>query len=388
MADLAQELRILEALVAFDTTSRNSNLELIDWVEALARGHGCVVERIPGADGSKANLLLGVGPRVPGGLVLSGHTDVVPVDGQPWTTDPWRLTERDGRLFGRGTADMKGFIALALAAIGRVDARRLRRPLFVALSFDEEIGCLGAPELIAAMQERVPSPATVIVGEPTSLEVVVAHKGIRLYDVSVRGKEAHSSSAGLGIGTSAIAAATELLALIHALHAEAAQDPPPVSLFRPPGTTLTVGRIEGGTAANILARDCRFTWDLRAESEAEADRQEARVMAAVAELDARLQRFDPGCGVTMVRRAAVPPLESDPDSPARVLAQRHAGDPRACGCVSFVAEAGLFTRAGFPAVLCGPGSIDQAHQPDEWISLEQLVAGRAFVERLVGSLQS
>ncbi|MEJ1965507.1 MAG: acetylornithine deacetylase [Gammaproteobacteria bacterium] len=386
MHDLSAELRILETLVGFDTTSRSSNLALIEWVRGYAASLGLHAEAVQNADGSKANLLLHAGPEVPGGIVLSGHTDVVPVDGQAWTSAPWELTSRDGRYYGRGTADMKGFIALALASLQSLDVRLLTKPLIIALSHDEEVGCLGAPALIELLQKRFPAPAAVIVGEPTSMRVVVAHKGMRVFSVEVTGKEAHSSSVGLGIGVSAIETAVELMARIGQWNAEAAAGANPDSAFRPRGTTLTVGKVEGGTAANILARRCRFMWDLRAEREADADELEARFRTIAAQADARLRSMHPDCGVRIQRLASAPPLEADPAQPARALARELTGD-HGCGCVPFVAEAGLFQRAGLPAVLCGPGSIDQAHQPDEWIAHEQLVAGRRFIRDVIARLR-
>jgi acetylornithine deacetylase len=380
---IAAEVDILRRLVAFDTTSRRSNLELIDWAEQFAVARGAAVSRVSSACGTKANLLVVVGPTVAGGIVLSGHTDVVPVDGQPWTSDPWALTERDGRLYGRGAADMKGFIALVLGALELAQAAPLRRPLVLALSYDEEVGCLGAPALIELLRKAVPPPAAVVVGEPTLMQVVSAHKGMRIFEVEVTGKEAHSSSRG--IGTSAITAAVELMALVETMNRQAAHEHAGPSLFAPPGTTMTVGLVQGGTAANILARRCCFTWDLRAEREADADRFECSFADAAAALDARLREFAPQAGVRVVRKASAPSLEVDASSAAEQLVRRLTGDRGSSG-VPFVAEAGLFSRAGLPAVLCGPGSIDQAHQPDEWIALEQLVAGRSFVHSVIREL--
>jgi acetylornithine deacetylase len=384
-ASITAEIDILRTLVGFDTTSRRSNLELIDWVEQFAVRRGARVTRVSSADGTKANLLAVIGPPVAGGIVLSGHTDVVPVDGQPWTSDPWTLTKREGRLYGRGAADMKGFLALLLSALDPGLDEVLKRPLVLAFSYDEEIGCFGAPGLIAELRRTLPAPAAVIIGEPTLMHVVSAHKGIRLFEVEVTGKEAHSSSRG--IGTSAIMAAVELMALVDQLNREAAANHRGPSLFDPPGTTMTVGLVQGGTAANILARRCCFSWDLRAECEADADRFECQFVAAAEQLTARLREVSPTCGVQVSRKASVPALEADPSSRAEAVARALTGDRGLMG-VPFVAEAGLFSRAGLPAVLCGPGSIDQAHQPDEWIAMEQLVAGRQFVRAVIQELST
>jgi acetylornithine deacetylase len=382
--DLQRELSFLESLVAFDTTSRNPNVALVDWAEALLTRAGASCERIADHAAGKANLLAVVGPRVADGIVLAGHTDVVPVDGQDWTSDPWQLTRRGTRLHGRGTADMKGFLALMLAAAERAATVDLRRPLVLALTYDEEVGCLGAPALVERLGRALPRPQLVLIGEPTSMRVVTAHKGLRLFDVEVFGKEAHSCNAGTGLGVSANDAAVELMALVRSIAGEetrrAASSP-----FTPPGTTLTIGRMQGGTAVNILARRCTFTWDLRAPNPADAERIEARFRAAAADVETRLRRIDPGCGVKITRRADVPGLTADPDGPARRVAAELSGDA-GCGCVSFVAEAGLFAAAGLSAVLCGPGSIDQAHVADEWIELAELQAGRRLVDGVIARL--
>jgi acetylornithine deacetylase len=382
--DLQRELSLLESLVAFDTTSRNPNVALVDWAEALLTRAGASCERIADHAAGKANLLAVVGPRVADGIVLAGHTDVVPVDGQDWTSDPWQLTRRGTRLHGRGTADMKGFLALMLAAAERAATVDLRRPLVLALTYDEEVGCLGAPALVERLGRALPSPQLVLIGEPTSMRVVTAHKGLRLFDVEVLGKEAHSCNAGTGLGVSANDAAVELMALVRSIAGEetrrAASSP-----FTPPGTTLTIGRMQGGTAVNILARRCTFTWDLRAPNPADAERIEARFRAAAADVETRLRRIDPGCGVKITRRADVPGLTADPDGPARRVAAELSGDA-GCGSVSFVAEAGLFAAGGLSAVLCGPGSIDQAHVADEWIELAELQAGRRLVDGVIARL--
>ncbi|MEO6379467.1 MAG: acetylornithine deacetylase, partial [Caulobacteraceae bacterium] len=252
---------ILARLVAFDTTSRNSNLDLIAYVEAELAPLEVVARRVPNAEGTKANLFATLGPAVEGGVVLSGHTDVVPVDGQAWTSDPFVLTPRDGRLYGRGTCDMKGFLALALAAAPSFAAAGLKRPVHFAFSYDEEVGCLGAPDLIAAIAAQLPRPAAVIVGEPTSMEAVCGHKGIAAFKVTITGKEAHSSLTHLGV--SANMAAVRLMALLSDLAERLTREADPASPFTPKGATLTIGQINGGTAVNILARQCVFVFELR-----------------------------------------------------------------------------------------------------------------------------
>ncbi|MGE0044414.1 MAG: acetylornithine deacetylase [Hyphomonadaceae bacterium] len=380
---IAPTLSVLERLIAFDTTSRNSNLALIEWVEGYLRERGVASERVANADGKKANLFALIGPRVEGGVVLSGHTDVVPVDGQPWTSDPWVVTQRGTKLYGRGVADMKSFVALSLAHLDQMIAANLKRPVIFAFSYDEEVGCLGAPDLIARIGARAPAPAAVIVGEPTDMKVVSAHKGISSFKVSVEGREAHSSQIEQGV--SAIMEAIPLMNLVAELGQEArlrgSDD------FSPPGATLTIGLIQGGTAVNILARRCEFFFDLRAPSSEEAEHIAARFLDAARQTDARLKARAPEAGVTVTRRSHTPPLEAAPESAAEALARALTGD-NGVRTASYAAEAGLFQRAAMPAVLCGPGSILQAHQPDEWIELSQIEEGAAFMRRLITHLSA
>lgn len=382
---LTRALEILERLVAFDTTSSRSNRALIDWVAAHLAGCGIPAWQVPSEDGTKTNLLACLGPNVAGGVMLSGHSDVVPVTGQAWQSDPWTLSKRNERLYGRGTADMKGFLALALALVETPEMARLTRPLLLALTYDEEVGCLGAPRLIDRIGEFVGAPALAIIGEPTSMKVVSVHKGMRVFEVVLQGLEAHSSQRDRGV--SAIAAAVELMGLIGELNAEAGARANPDDPCDPPGTTLSIGIVEGGTAANILAARCRFVWDLRALDEAEADAIETRFRQAATALDARIKARAATAGVIVSRTASAPPLALDQGGAAESFVRALTGDNGLAGA-AFVAEAGLYQRAGIPAVLCGPGSILQAHQPDEWIALDQLEQGAAFMSRLVQRLSA
>ncbi len=377
----ATALDILARLIAFDTTSRNSNLALIAWVEEFLRARGVASRRVVNADGSKANLYAVVGPDVAGGVVLSGHTDVVPVDGQPWSSDPWVLSERDGKLYGRGTADMKSFIALALAHVDEALAAPLKRPMILAFSYDEEVGCLGAPSMIAEIAGELPKPASVIVGEPTLMKVVSAHKSVRSFIVEVTGREAHSSLPEQGV--SAVMEAMKLMNLVVDMGREAKA----VSHAHFTPATMTIGRVEGGTAANIIARRCEFVWDLRCPEMAQGDAIEARFRAAAEALDAEIKARAREGGVAVTRRSKTPGLAIDPDSEAETLARALTGDNET-RVVSYAAEAGLFQQAGLPAVICGPGSIEQAHQPDEWIDRSQIDEGAAFMKRLVARLSA
>lgn len=380
-----QTLDILARLIAFDTTSRNSNLELIAWVEDFLAARGIASKRVFNDDGAKANLYALIGPEVEGGVVLSGHTDVVPVDGQPWTSDPWVLTERDGKLYGRGTADMKSFLALALAYVDVARAAPLKAPIILAFSYDEEVGCLGAPSLIADMQGVVPRPSAVIVGEPTSMKVVSGHKSVRGFRVEVLGREAHSSLPDDGV--SAVMEAMKLMNLVVEMAHEARAHADVKSLFSPPGPTMTIGKVDGGTAMNIIARRCEFLWDLRCPPGVDPDPIEARFRAAAEKLDAEIKARAPEGGVNVFRRSNNPPLTPDRSSAAETLARALTGD-NDTRAASYAAEAGLFQRAGWPCVLCGPGSITQAHQPDEWIELSQIEEGARFMARLVEKLSA
>ena len=377
-------LPILERLVGFDTTSHLSNLALIEWVERYLAGHGVKSRRVESADGTKSNLIASLGPDAEGGVVLSGHTDVVPVTGQAWTSDPFALTARGGRLYGRGASDMKGFIALALAATPDFLAAGLKRPIHFAFSYDEETGCFGAPAMIQVIARELPRPALVVVGEPTSMEVVSAHKGIAVWRVTVTGREAHSAQTHLGV--SAIMVAAKLMGALADLAERLVREADPASPFQPKGPTLTIGLVEGGTAGNILARRCVFQFDLRSPAGHDARKRLDEVFALARRLDAEVKARAPEGGVVIEPLADVPPLWPDPESPAEAFVRALAGDNGPARAVSFASEAGQFQGAGLPAVLCGPGSIDQAHQPDEYVELAQIERGAAFMTRLAAAL--
>jgi acetylornithine deacetylase len=380
MTDLAAARAILETLVGFDTTSRHSNLALIEWVEAYLDKHGVPHRRVPNADGAKSNLLATIGPAVEGGAVLSGHTDVVPVDGQPWTSDPFSIVERDGRLYGRGTCDMKGFLALALAAVPDLLAADPNKPVHLAFSYDEEIGCLGAPAMIEVINRELPKPAFVVVGEPTDMVAVNGHKGIAYFDVTVTGHEAHSSQTHLGV--SAIMEAVKLMASLSALAERLERDADPASPFTPKGATLTIGIVHGGTAGNILARECKFQFDLRCPPSLDPHELLAPFFAEARALDAALKARAPEAGVKVSNISDVPGFAPEPGGAAETFARRLAGDNGPPRAVSYAAEAGQFQRSGLSTVLCGPGSIAQAHQPDEYVEISQMERGVAFMRRL------
>jgi acetylornithine deacetylase len=382
----ARSIDILGALVGFDTTSRGSNLALIEYVEAELAKLGVTGRRAPNADGTKTNLFATIGPMVEGGVVLSGHTDVVPVDGQPWTSDPWTLTRKGERLYGRGTCDMKGFLALALAVAPDLARAPLKRPVHLALSYDEEIGCLGAPSMIEAIASELPRPAAVIVGEPTNMQAVRGHKGISVYKVTVSGHEAHSSLTHLGV--SAVMAAVELMAMLSDLSKTLEAEADPESPFLPKGASLTIGVVNGGTAPNILARECLFWFDLRVPPGLDGQAIVAPFLQRCAAMDKELKARSPDAGVKVDRRSLTPGLAPEIDGEAERLARLLAGDNGPGRVVSYAAEAGQFQGAGFSTVICGPGSIDQAHQPDEYVEIGQMQRGAQFMARLVEAMSA
>lgn len=382
MRILPEARAIVERLVAFRTVSHDSNRDLIHWVADYLRSHGITPVIVPNADGTKAGLYAQTGPDAPGGVVLSAHTDVVPVDGQDWTTDPWVLTERDGRLYGRGTTDMKGFAALALAAMGQ--ARRLQRPLQIAFSWDEELGCLGAPDLITQMVSHGMTRAqSVIVGEPSLMQVVTGHKGVFAYNVAVRGHEVHSALVTQGV--SAVMEGARLITWAADRNLELATGPLSRA-FHPPHSTLHTGVIRGGTATNITARDCVFDLEVRTVPGDPVSGWQARITAEATRISAAMQAVQPGTGITLTFDYDVPPLAPEVDGPAEALARRLTGD-NGTHVVSYATEAGQFQAAGYSAVVCGPGDIAQAHQQDEYLSVAQFTAGAGFMERLLAELR-
>lgn len=373
--------QMLERLIAFDTTSRGSNLALIEFVEDYLKTHGLTPKRIPNPEGTKANLLATLGPDKAGGIILSGHTDVVPVDGQDWHTDPFTAVEMDGKLYGRGTADMKAFSAVALALVPEFLRRNLKTPIHIALSYDEEVGCLGVRPMIADIAKNVAKPKLAIIGEPTEMKVVNAHKGIRAFRTTVTGREAHSSRTDKGVN--AVMVAAELIVFLDRLAEEMRQKGDPSGRFDPPYTTVQAATIQGGTALNILAHHCSFQWEFRylpGTSESDVlDRFEAHACETVLP---RLRRTAPEADIVTQVGAHVKPLVAQTDCPAETLAKQLTGQNHA-EAVSYGTEAGLFQEAGIPSVVCGPGNILQAHKPNEFIELAQIDACAKFMRRLI-----
>ncbi|MGB0496906.1 MAG: acetylornithine deacetylase [Rubricella sp.] len=370
---------ILQALVAFPTVSDRTNLPMIDWIEAYLADHGVAARRVEDRTEPKASLYAMVGPDAPGGTILSGHSDVVPVDGQPWTMDPWTLTERDGRLHGRGTTDMKGFLACVLSAVPAMVAAPMKRPIQIAISYDEEIGCEAAPPLIAAMGQVLPPAAACIVGEPTGLRVVSGHKGIAVLETRVRGHEVHSSLIHRGV--SAISFAAKLITWLDAQTAANSTQPGDPA-FDPPYTTLHTGLVRGGTAHNITARDCVFETDIRAMPGEPLDGWIDRYRAEAQALETGMRLVSPDAGVDIRTIASVVGCSPEPRGAAGALARRLTGD-NGEHRVAYATEAGHFQSGGISTVVCGPGDIAQAHQPDEWIAVDQLSRCDAFIARLI-----
>ncbi|MCP1551157.1 MULTISPECIES: acetylornithine deacetylase [Methylorubrum] len=376
-------LELLERLVAFDTESSKSNLALIDFVAGYLDGWGVPHIRVPNATGDKAALFATLGPMTDGGVVLSGHTDVVPVTGQAWTSDPFRLRVADGRAYGRGAVDMKGFDALALAMVPAALEAGLTRPIHILLSYDEETTCLGVADTIARFGADLPRPGAVIVGEPTEMQVADAHKSVVTYNTTVHGHAAHSAKPGLG--ANAVMAAADLIAELNRIADAMVARGDASGRFDPPNTTVHVGVIEGGTARNILPKLCTFLWEFRGLPDLDMAEIPALFTWACERVTReRLNRYGEFGRIATVEEVSVPGLAPDPGSEAERLALRLAGR-NATITVPYATEAGRFQRAGIPTVVCGPGSIDQAHQPDEFITLDELTRGEAFMRRLVAA---
>nr|WP_311135496.1 acetylornithine deacetylase [Yoonia tamlensis] len=378
--------QLLERLVSFPTVSTVSNLDLIGFVEKYLEGHGIASQRVPNEDGTKAALYAHVGPQIDGGVVLSGHTDVVPVAGQNWDSDPFKLTTRQGKIYGRGTCDMKGFDALAIWALTQAAKADLKRPLQIALSYDEEIGCTGAPPMIDHMVSMgMPRADTVIVGEPSMMSVVTGHKGGIGYKLHFHGFEVHSSL--LHTGVSAIMMGAKLIDWANQVNAENAAKTPAArdAGFVPPYTTLHVGTINGGTAHNITAKDCTFDVTFRVVPSESIGAWRDRFLAKVAALAAEMKAIHPDAGITATQFFELPGLAPETDGSAERLARRLTG-ANASEVVSYGTEAGHFQAQGYSVVVCGPGNIAQAHQPNEYISAAQFEKGEAFMKDLIESL--
>lgn len=383
---LLSAIDVLERLVAFDTESTKSNLDLVAFVETLLRAHDVPYVVVPNATGDKAAIFATIGPMIDGGIVLSGHTDVVPVTGQTWTGDPFTLRREGSRLYGRGTTDMKGFDAVCLAMIEEFKRASLKKPIHILLSYDEETTCAGPLDTIARFGLDLPRPGAVIVGEPTLMDVADAHKSIATFYTTVRGLEAHSSKPQLG--ANAIEGAAALVVDLYRFADEMAGGlaGPVDARFDPPTSTLSVGTINGGTARNILARECSFHWEFRGLPGVPQDLALRRLEQHARDVVLpRMRRFAPEASVETIVEVEVPGLCAQNGSAAETLALKLTRSNRTIA-VPYATEAGRFQNAGVPTIVCGPGSIDQAHQPDEFVEIAELSRCIGFLRALAADL--
>jgi acetylornithine deacetylase len=374
-------LELIEKLISFDTTSRNSNLELIEFIRGYLSDLGIDSELVHDESGTKANLYATLGPDDRPGYALSGHTDVVPVDGQPWATDPFKVTSKDARLYGRGTSDMKSFIAICLALAPEFLAKQIETPLHFAFSYDEEIGCVGVRGLLERLASREIKPKGCIVGEPTMMKVIRAHKGKLSYRCHVHGREAHSSLIEQGVN--AVEAAAEAVAYLKSMQRRIRDNGPYDDELDPPYTTVHTGTLHGGTALNIVALAAKFEFEFRHLAQDDPHELLAELQAHIEKhILPEMHAVDPQSGFEFERMSQIAGLDIDENAEIVQLAKALTG-ANSTGKVSFGTEAGLFQQmAGIPTIVCGPGSIEQAHKPDEFIALDQIVQGEAFVRKL------
>lgn len=375
---------MIDRLIAFNTVSRDSNMGLIEWVRDYLHGYGAKTRLTYDPSGKKANLFATLGESAKPGLILSGHSDVVPVDGQNWDTDPFVATERDGKLYARGSADMKGFIGIILAQapkfVAALNANRLDAPLHYALSYDEEVGCLGVRGLIRDLEENGIRPGGCVVGEPTSMQPIIAHKGTHRFRCAVHGREAHSSYVTHGVN--AIEYAARLVVHIRQIADRLAKLEERDYGFTVPYSTLSTGTIRGGIAANVVPKDCEFQFDMRTLPRATPDALYQEIRAHAAALAEEMKAVDPDSGIDLVwvsQTAGLAASESD----AIVRWAMQLSGNGSVGKVSYGTEAGLFQKMGVPTVICGPGDIAEAHRPNEFVALDQLAKCEAFMERIL-----
>jgi acetylornithine deacetylase len=386
MASRADCLKVIGDLIAFPTVSRDSNRDLIAYAENLLRRHGVASETLWNADNTKANLWATIGPAAVPGVILSGHSDVVPVDGQHWTSDPFQMREHGGRIYGRGACDMKGFVGIVLSCVPDLVRRRLQAPIHIAISYDEELGCTGVVSLVDRVAALAPKPALCIAGEPTSMKVVTGHKGGGIYRATVTGSAAHSSLAPSAVN--AIEYAAELIALIKSLSQRHKTHGPHDHAYDVGHTTLSVTTISGGTALNIIPERSTFTFDIRALPEVDARVliDEIRHHAETTVLP-RMRAIAPQASIVVDPIVELVALDTAPEHPAVTFVKRLTGRNDHAK-VAYGTEAGLFSRrAGVPSVVCGPGSIEQAHKPDEFLDLAEIDRCLAFIERLADALE-
>ena len=376
-------LEMIENLVGFDTTSRNSNLELIEFVKGYLENFGIASELVFDADRRKANLFATIGDPEVGGVALSGHTDVVPVDGQNWDTDPYQINRKDDRLFGRGTCDMKSFIAVCLAKVPQIIDRNLETPIHFAFSYDEEIGCVGVQTLLRELEHRPNKPRLCIIGEPTGMKVIRSHKGKISKRCTIHGLEAHSGLAHIGVN--AVEAAAEIIAFLKREARKFRDKGPFDHEFTPSYTTVHTGTVRGGTALNIVPKLCQFEAEIRHLPSDDPDRVWERLQIFIdTQILPEMRDVFPQAEVVWEVVSTIPALSTSDESLIK-LTQQLSGT-EGSGCVSFGTEGGLFENIGIPSVVCGPGYIDQAHKPNEFIAVEQVEKCERFVDNLLSQL--
>lgn len=375
-------LQLAQTLVRFNTVSDQSNLPLIHFIRDELLSLGVRSRLTYNADRTKANLFATLGEGKPAGVILSGHTDTVPWDGQAWSEDPLSATVRDGRLYGRGSADMKSFIAIALAHARAFVESPASFAVHFAFSYDEEVGCFGVKELIADMRDAGVAPLACIVGEPTLMVPAIAHKGVYRYRCCVRGKEAHSSLTPQSVN--AIEMAARVVGRVRDMGESFERSEPRYEGFDVPFTTTSVGQFHGGIADNVVPRDAEFRYEFRNLPTADAQALQAEVLAYARSLEPAMKQVSPEAGFRFETICEVPAFLAEPGDLATRMARRLSGET-ATTLVGFGTEAGLFQRSGIPTVVCGPGSIQQAHQPDEYVELSQLARCESFMKDLAAS---
>jgi len=380
--------KILAKLVSFPVLGGESNLTLLNWIKEYIESHGVNTTLVPNEEGNKASLHCRIGPAVDGGVILSGHMDVVPVAGQDWTTDPFVLTDKgDGKLYGRGSCDMKGFLACCLAALPHMVKSDLKKPIYFAFSYDEEVGCLSAPELARAIRtDYKETPKYAIIGEPSLMEPIVGQKGIYILETYVNGSAGHSSRIKQEV--SAIHEAMRLILWLEKKMDQLIADNRLDERFHPPHSSIHVGLVNGGIAPNVIADKAHFYWDLRTIPMDDIESIVSEFDTYCREREKELRNIFPDFEIkTVENHPPVPHLDTKADDEVVALIKRLSGNSK-LNTVSFAAEAGQFANEGFQSAICGPGSIEQAHRADEFIAKEQLVKGVEFLEKLIHELSS
>lgn len=384
MSQPIASLEMIRRLVAMDTTSRNSNLGIIEYIGDYLGKLGVESRLVHDETGRKANLYATLGPTDKPGIALSGHTDVVPIDGQNWSSDPWTIAQREKRLFGRGTADMKSFLAVVLTSVPEMLRRKPTTPIHLIFSYDEEVGCVGVRRLLDMLADAPVRPLACIIGEPTEMKVIVGHKGKMSLRCHVRGRECHSSLAPQGVN--AVEYAAEVIAYMRGMARRAAADGPFDENFDVAHTTVHTGTVHGGTALNIVPKDCSFDFEFRYVPGVAPESLLAEVQGfAETKLLPQMQAIDPSAGFSWEPLSSFPGLDTPVDSDIVEFVKSLTG-ANSVSKVAFGTEAGLFQQTGIPTVICGPGNIAQAHKPDEYIEIEQIALCEAFIGRLMDRL--